>query len=117
MSNHPAETNIVPADLVLKVDIIRGRNLNREDEVGIRQRTDTIRKSSDPEWLCSFEFNISNDIMGHRKRIQALKKHGLSITVFNKDRFSSIFLGQTSWSLEEMFSSPDQIAFDDTTAS
>lgn len=34
MSNHPAETNIVPADLVLKVDIIRGRNLNREDEVG-----------------------------------------------------------------------------------
>ncbi|KAL7315229.1 phosphatidylserine decarboxylase [Mucor circinelloides] len=128
MSNHPAETNIVPADLVLKVDIIRGRNLNREDESnipnpyvnvrcgGIRQRTDTIRKSSDPEWLCSFEFNISNDIMGHRKRTRALKKHGLSITVFNKDRFSSIFLGQTSWSLEEMFSSPDQIAFDDTTA-
>lgn len=33
MSNPQAETNIVPADLVLKVDIIRGRNLNREDEV------------------------------------------------------------------------------------
>ncbi|CEP17413.1 hypothetical protein [Parasitella parasitica] len=139
MSTNPAETSALSADLILKVDIIRGRNLNREDERtpsppqfnkanipnpyvnvrfgSIRQRTDTVKKSSDPEWLCSFEFNLSNDIIGHKKRLRALKKQGLSITVFSKDRFSSIFLGQTNWSLDEMFSCPaDQFAFDDATA-
>ncbi|KAI8643087.1 phosphatidylserine decarboxylase-domain-containing protein [Parasitella parasitica] len=128
MSTNQAETDKLSADLILKVDIIRGRNLNREDEANIpnpyvnvrfgsiRQRTDTIKKSSDPEWLCSFEFNLSNDIIGHKKRLKALKKQGLSITAFSKDRFSSIFLGQASWPLDEMFSRPDQFAFDDATA-
>lgn len=72
---------------------------------GIRQRTDTIKKSADPEWLCTFEFNLSNDIIGHKKRLRALKRHGLSVTVYSKDRFSSIFLGQINWSLDQLFPS------------
>lgn len=80
---------------------------------GIRQRTDTIKKSADPEWLCTFEFNLSDDIIGHKKRLRALKNHGLNITVYSKDRFSSIFLGQISWSLDQLFQQSQSLAFDD----
>ncbi|CAO3631488.1 unnamed protein product [Mucor hiemalis] len=82
---------------------------------GIRQRTDTIKKSADPEWLCTFEFNISSDIISHKKRLRALKKHGLSITVYSKDRFSSIFLGQVSLSPEQLFAN-QPFAFEESNA-
>lgn len=49
MSNHQAEINNVPADLVLKVDIIRGRNLNREDEVRpLRDDTKRLQSKLNP---------------------------------------------------------------------
>lgn len=122
--------DLLSSDLILKVAIVRGRCLSREDEAnipnpyanvhfgGIRQRTDTIKKSADPEWLCTFEFNLSSDIIGHKKRLRALKTHGLSITVYSKDRFSSIFLGQVSWSPEQLFSnqSSSSLVFDENTA-
>lgn len=79
---------------------------------GIRHRTDTIKKTFDPEWLCTFEFNLSNDVIGHKKRLRALKNHGLSVTVYSKDRFSSIFLGQVSWSFDQLFQN-QSIAFDE----
>ncbi|KAI9477809.1 MAG: phosphatidylserine decarboxylase-domain-containing protein [Benjaminiella poitrasii] len=119
---------MIAAELVLKVDIIRGRNISREDETnipnpyanvrcgGIRQRTDTIKKSTDPEWLCSFEFNLSNDIIGHKRRRRAFKKQGLSIAVFSKDRFSSIFLGKVSWSLDRLFPPQSSLGFEDNIA-
>jgi hypothetical protein len=44
MSTNQAETNILSADLILKVDIIRGRNLNREDEVNI-QKVNTCKQN------------------------------------------------------------------------
>jgi phosphatidylserine decarboxylase len=74
-----------------------------------------LKKSTDPEWLCSFEFNLSNDIINHKKRLNALKKQGLVITVYSKDRFSSIFLGQISWSLEELFEPDQSVLFQDNT--
>lgn len=80
---------------------------------GIRQRTDTLKKSSDPEWLCSFEFNLSSDIIGHRRRRRALRTRGLSITISSKDRFSSIFLGQINWPLDQLFQPNQPLAFED----
>ncbi|KAI9258589.1 phosphatidylserine decarboxylase-domain-containing protein [Helicostylum pulchrum] len=126
-TNTKPKDDMLSSDLILKVAIVRGRSLAREDEAnipnpyvnvrcgGIRQRTDTIKKSSDPEWLCTFEFNLSNDIIGHKKRLRALKNHGLSVTVYSKDRFSSIFLGQVSWSFDQLFQN-QSIAFDENTA-
>lgn len=40
--------------------------------------------------------------MPYKKRQRALVRHGLSITVYSKDRFSSIFLGQATWSLDRL---------------
>ena len=51
------------------------------------------------------------DIVGHKKRLRALLNHGLYITVYSKDRFSSIFLGQISWSPEQLFAN-QPLAFD-----
>ena len=45
MSTNQAETNILSADLVLKVDIIRGRNLNREEEVNIQTVNRIVNKT------------------------------------------------------------------------
>lgn len=122
-----AKDEFLFSDLIFKVAVVRGRCLSREDETsisnpyanihfgGIRQRTDAIKKSADPEWLCTFEFNISSDIISHKKRLRALKKHGLSITVYSKDRFSSIFLGQLSLSPEQLFAN-QPFAFDESNA-
>ncbi|RCH89304.1 hypothetical protein CU098_000029, partial [Rhizopus stolonifer] len=124
----PSET-LVPetAELVLKVHIIQARSLSREDEFnapspfvdvcfgGIRHRTDTIKKSSDPAWDCSFEFNLSSDILGHKKRMRALKRHGLTFNVYSKDRFTSIFLGRVNWPLDQLFE-PNQTAFEENEA-
>ncbi|KAI8997376.1 phosphatidylserine decarboxylase-domain-containing protein [Pilobolus umbonatus] len=122
-SKHTEET--VSADLVLRVAVIRARCLNKVDETntpnpyasvrfgGIRQRTDIIKKSAEPEWLCTFDFNLSNDIIGHRRRLRALRKYGLSVSIFGKDRFSAVFLGQVGWTLDKIFEENKPIAFEE----
>ncbi|KAI8988405.1 phosphatidylserine decarboxylase-domain-containing protein [Mycotypha africana] len=123
-SNNSVKEDLYSAELVLKVNVIQARNLIRDDETnalspyanvccgGIRHRTDTLKKSSNPEWNCIFEFNLSNDILGHKRRLRALKKQGLSITVYSKDRFSSIFLGQINLSLDQLFKQNESMTFE-----
>ncbi|CEJ02411.1 hypothetical protein RMCBS344292_16417 [Rhizopus microsporus] len=107
--------DLVSTELILKISILQARHLNKDDESnipnpyvtvrcgGIRQRTDMRRKTFDPEWLCDLEINLTSDIMNQKKRRRALKKHGLCLAVYSKDKFSSIFLGQCSWQLDQLF--------------
>lgn len=80
---------------------------------GIRQRTDAIKKTFDPEWSCQLEVNLTTDILQHKRRLRAFKKHGLCLAVYSKDKFSSIFLGQCSWSLDQLFTD-NAISFEDS---
>ncbi|KAI9265639.1 phosphatidylserine decarboxylase-domain-containing protein [Sporodiniella umbellata] len=109
-----ASDELVSTVLLLKINIMKARHLNRDHETnvpnpyvtvrcgGTRQRTDTIKKMLDPEWACELEINL-NDIVQHKKRLNALKKNGLCLSVYSKDKFSSIFLGQCSWPVDQLF--------------
>ncbi|KAI8375333.1 phosphatidylserine decarboxylase-domain-containing protein [Choanephora cucurbitarum] len=111
-------------ELIFKVDIIEARSLSKDDEVvhpyaqitygGIKHKTDTIKKTQQPNWNCSFEFDL-NDILSHKRRARSLKDHGLTLSIYNKDRFTSVFLGQTHWSLEELFSG-QSVAYEENSA-
>ncbi|KAG1457459.1 hypothetical protein G6F56_006600 [Rhizopus delemar] len=109
-----ANDELVSTELILKINILKARHLNRDDETnipnpyvtvrcgGIRQRTDTVKKIFDPEWACELEISL-NEVVQHKKRLRALKKNGLCLAVYSKDKFSSIFLGQCRWSLDQLF--------------
>ncbi|EIE86605.1 hypothetical protein G6F46_004429 [Rhizopus delemar] len=117
--------DLVSAELILKISIIKACHLNQNDQTnvpnpyvtvrcgGIRQRTDAIKKTFDPEWSCQLEVNLTTDILQHKRRLRAFKKHGLCLAVYSKDKFSSIFLGQCSWSLDQLFTD-NAISFEDS---
>ncbi|KAI8380267.1 phosphatidylserine decarboxylase-domain-containing protein [Blakeslea trispora] len=111
-------------ELIFKIDIIEAHSLIKDDEPihpyaevtlgGIKHKTEAIKKSQKPNWNCSFEFDL-NDILNHKRRANALKDHGLTLAVYNKDRFTSVFLGQASWALEELLRD-QSVAYEENSA-
>ncbi|KAJ5998480.1 Phosphatidylserine decarboxylase-related protein [Penicillium sp. IBT 35674x] len=95
----------IPADakpLLLKVTVIRGRNLAAKDRGGTsdpylvvtlgegRQSTPTIFKSLNPEWNVSFEMPISGVPL-------------LECICWDHDRFGKDYLGEFDIALEDIF--------------
>ncbi|KAG0186490.1 hypothetical protein DFQ28_007720 [Apophysomyces sp. BC1034] len=112
------------SNLVLRVSVIGARHLTPKDDDGVlnpytvvsisgqRERTHVIRKTADPEWLCTFDFQLF-DLVRHKSKQGMLWSHGLSLTVCSKDRFKSMYLGQLQLPLEQMFDDIESIEFHD----
>lgn len=83
---------------------------------GQRQRTQVVKKSGDPEWDCTFDFRIfGNHARSNRRRLRLLWSRGLMVSVWAKDRFRSVFLGQVQIPVEGLFEDSENIAFEDET--
>jgi phosphatidylserine decarboxylase len=46
-----------------------------------------------------------------------LKKNGLNVAVYSKDRFSSIFIGQVAFPLEQLFADEQPLSFEENNVS
>ncbi|KAF7721781.1 hypothetical protein EC973_004133 [Apophysomyces ossiformis] len=112
------------SNLFLRVSVIGAKHLSPKDDDGVlnpytivslngqRERTHVVKKTADPEWHCTFDFQLF-DPMEERSKQGMLWSHGLSLTVCSKDRFKSIYLGQFQLPLEQMFDDTEVIEFDD----
>lgn len=60
-----------------------------------RNRTQVIKKSSEPNWQCTFDLSLISLLSyNHKKSTKRQWNQGIIITICSKDRFRSQFLGQ-----------------------
>ncbi|CAI6340956.1 unnamed protein product [Periconia digitata] len=96
--------NSKPTDLVLRANVIQGRNLAAKDRSGTsdpylvltlgdaRHTTPTINKTLNPEWNCTLEFPVTGE--------QTLL---LEACCWDKDRFGKDYMGEFDVILEDLF--------------
>lgn len=85
---------------------------------GQQQRTHVVKRSSEPEYHCTFDVRLSgNRSRGTRRRLRLLLSRGLVISVCDRDRFKSVYLGQVRLPADELFGETDPIAYEQAEAS
>lgn len=110
--------------LVLRVSVLRARQLHAFEDTapnsfavvrcaGQQQRTHVVKRSSEPEYHCTFDVRLSgNRSRGTRRRLRLLLSRGLVISVCDRDRFKSVYLGQVRLPADELFGETDPIAYE-----
>ncbi|KAF1957768.1 hypothetical protein CC80DRAFT_491135 [Byssothecium circinans] len=104
--NNSSKSGVVPG-LVLRANVIKGRNLAAKDRSGTsdpylvltlgdaRQATPTINKTLNPEWNTTLELPITGE--------QTLL---LEACCWDKDRFGKDYMGEFDVILEDIFQNP-----------
>ncbi|KAI9019196.1 phosphatidylserine decarboxylase-domain-containing protein [Phycomyces nitens] len=115
--------------LSLRVGINRARRLSDDKEdttlnsyamvscAGQRQRTHVAKKCVDPEWQCVFDIPLERiagafNSQKHQRRRRRLWSLGLSVIVYEKDRFRSVLLGQLQLPFEQLFAEQQVVMYD-----
>ncbi|KAI9310603.1 phosphatidylserine decarboxylase-domain-containing protein [Dichotomocladium elegans] len=114
----------VPAPrLVLRVSVVRAQQLQEDPAnvnafavvrcAGQQQRTQVVKKSAEPEWECTFDVRLSgNRPRGTRRRLRLLLSRGLLISIWDKDRFKSVFLGQARLAADSLFPENELVSYE-----
>ncbi|KAI9032676.1 phosphatidylserine decarboxylase-domain-containing protein [Phycomyces nitens] len=79
---------------------------------GQRHQTHVVQQSADPDWSCTFDLPLVDKEFG-RKQQHLLWSNGLVVTVCDKVRFRSTYLGQVQLPVEHLFEPKDVLGFDD----